>query len=151
MPPLDETDRRLLDDFQRGFPLTPRPYAVLGQRLGLAEDEVRRRLGRLHDAGIISRVGAVVRPHTAGCSTLAALAVPPADLERVAALVSAQPEVNHNYQRDHAFNLWFVICADSREAVGAVLERIADASGLEPLDLPLLEDFHIDLGFPLWT
>ena len=151
MPPLDDTDRRLLNDFQRGFPLTARPYAALGRRLGVTEDEVRRRLGRLRDQGLISRIGAVVRPHTAGCSTLAALAVPPADLDRVAALVSDQPEVNHNYQREHTFNLWFVVCADSRPAVTRVLERIAAASGLEPLDLPLLEDFHIDLGFSLWT
>ena len=148
---LDTVDRRLLNEFQRDFPLIPRPYAALGQRLGITEAEVRTRLQRLQDLGIVGRVGAVLKPHSVGSSILAALAVPPERLEQVAALVSAQPEVNHNYQREHDFNLWFVICADSPEQVTQVLNRIQHATGLEPLPLPLEEDFHIDLGFPLWT
>ena len=148
---LDALDRRLLDDFQRDFPLDPRPYAVLGERLGLAEAEVRSRLHRLTQAGAVSRVGAVFKPHAVGASTLAALAVPPEALERVASLVSALPEVNHNYQREHTFNLWFVICAADQMAVQWTLREIRRCTGLEPLDLPLIEDFHIDLGFPLWS
>jgi len=148
---LDVLDRRLLDEFQRDFPLEPRPYAVLGERLGVDEQTVRTRLHRLKDFGAIGRVGAVFKPHAVGASTLAALAVPAADLQRVADLVSAIPEVNHNYQREHDFNLWFVICADDEAAVRRVLREIRRQTGLEPLDLPLLEDFHIDLGFPLWN
>ncbi|HVI49603.1 MAG TPA: Lrp/AsnC family transcriptional regulator [Candidatus Sulfotelmatobacter sp.] len=148
---LDCLDRRLLDEFQRDFPLDPRPYAVLGERLGVDEETVRQRLERLKASGSISRVGAVFKPHAVGASTLAALAVPPADLERVAAIVSAMPEVNHNYQREHDFNLWFVVCAADEAAVRRTLREIRRQTGLEPLDLPLLEDFHIDLGFPLWN
>ena len=149
---MDDADRRLLDEFQRDFPLTARPYAVLAERLGLEEAAVRQRLAALKDAGAISRVGAVFRPHTVGCSTLAALAVPPDDLERVAAQVSAWPQVNHNYQREHAYNLWFVVTAQNQAEVTEVLAGIEAATGLVPLDLPLLEDFHIDLGFRLqWS
>ena len=148
---LDALDRRLLDEFQRDFPLVSRPYEVLAERLGISGAEVQSRLQRLKDTGAVSRVGAVFKPHAVGASTLAALAVPPEDLERVAELVSAIPEVNHNYQREHAFNLWFVICADDRLAVQRTLREIRRRTGLEPLDLPLLEDFHIDLGFPLWN
>lgn len=148
---MDAIDRRLLDEFQRDFPLDSRPYAVLGDRLGIDEAAVRRRLERLMAGGSVSRVGAVFKPHAVGASTLAALAVPPADLERVAALISAMPEVNHNYQREHDYNLWFVICAGDERAVRRSLREIHRLTGLEPLDLPLLEDFHIDLGFPLWN
>lgn len=146
---LDETDRRLLDDFQHDFPLTPRPYADLAERLGTSEADVIERLARLQQAGAVSRVGAVIRPHAVGASTLAAMAVPPEWLERVAELVSGYPEVNHNYQRDHRLNLWFVVTATARDEVQAVMADIERRTGLAVLDLPMLEDFHIDLGFGL--
>jgi DNA-binding Lrp family transcriptional regulator len=149
---MDALDRRLLDDFQHDFPLDSRPYAVLGDRLGIAEDEVVRRLDNLRRQGAVSRVGAVIRPHAVGHSTLAAMAVPAEWLERVAELVSGYPEVNHNYQRDHRLNLWFVVTASGRDDVRAVLDDIERRTGLEVLDLPMLEQFHIDLGFGLkWT
>lgn len=149
---LDVIDRRLLDDFQHHFPLSPRPYAELAERLGTCEADVLQRLDRLQRAGAVSRVGAVIRPHAVGASTLAAMAVPAAWLERVAELVSGYPEVNHNYQRDHRLNLWFVVAAAARDDVHAVLADIERRTGLEVLDLPMLEDFHIDLGFGLqWT
>lgn len=129
-----------------------RPYAAVAERVGVDEAEVIDRLARLSRGGMVSRVGAVFRPHAVGGSTLAALAVPDDDLERVAALVSAYPEVNHNYQREHRLNLWFVVTAPSAEAVQAVLADISAQTGLEVLDLPLLEHFHIDLGFDLkWS
>jgi DNA-binding Lrp family transcriptional regulator len=146
---LDTLDRRLLEDFQRDFPLSERPYAELGERLGCTEAEVLERLGRLRAAGIVSRVGAVVRPHALGWSTLAALAVPPERLEEVAELVSGYQAVNHNYEREHVFNLWFVVTACDRAGVAAVLNDIEERCGLEPLDLPLEAPYHIDLGFPL--
>ena len=149
---LDAIDRRLLDDFQHDFPLSARPYAEIGERLGIAEAEVMERLARLTRAGAVSRVGAVIRPHAVGASTLAAMAVPAEWLERVAELVSSYPEVNHNYQREHRLNLWFVVAAAGRDDVVAVLGDIERRTGIGVLDLPMLEDFHIDLGCGLrWS
>lgn len=140
---------RLLDGFQRDFPLCPRPFAEIARRLGTDEASVLDLLRDLQAKGVVSRVGAVVRPHRAGWSTLAAIAVPPARLDEVAALVSGYPEVNHNYEREHRINLWFVVAAPSRARVAAVLAEIAARTGLEVLDLPLLEPYRLDLGFPL--
>lgn len=149
---LTDLDRRLLDEFQHDLPLDPRPYARMAEALGITEDQVLGRLERLQRLGAVSRVGAVLPPNRVGASTLAALAVPPGQLEDVAALVSAYPQVNHNYEREHEYNLWFVVTAADRAAVDAVLQDIAAATGLTPLDLPLLEDYFIDLGFRLqWT
>lgn len=149
---LDALDRRLLDEFQRDFPLTADPWAVLADRLGTGEADVLARLGRLRAAGVVARVGATVRPNAVGASTLAAMAVPASRLTEVAAIVSSHPEVNHNYEREHALNLWFVVAAPDRDRVDAVLAAIAGATGLDVIDLPLVEDFHIDLGFGLsWT
>ncbi|MBC7906706.1 MAG: Lrp/AsnC family transcriptional regulator [Rhodospirillaceae bacterium] len=149
---MDPIDRQLLQDFQRDLPLVARPYAAMAERLGIGETEVIDRLDRLTNSGAVSRVGAVLRPHTVGASTLAAMAVPTDRLDSVAALVSAYPEVNHNYQRDHRLNLWFVVATTSAEAVHGVLDDIHQRTGLTVLNLPLEQDFHIDLGFELsWT
>jgi DNA-binding Lrp family transcriptional regulator len=145
----DAVDRRLLDEFQRDFPLCPRPFAEVARRLGASEDEVIARLRRLRDAGVVSRVGATVAPHRAGWSTLAAIAVPDDRIEAVAALVSAYREVNHAYEREHPVNLWFVVTAPDRERVAAVLGQIEARTGLAVLDLPLAEAYRLDLGFPL--
>jgi DNA-binding Lrp family transcriptional regulator len=149
---LGEIDRRLLDDFQHDFPLDPQPFATIAKELGTDEQTVMERLAYLKRLGALSRVGAVLRPNRVGASTLAALAVPPARLEEVAALVSAFSEVNHNYEREHEYNLWFVVTAADSDRVFQVLAEIAAATGVEPIDLPMLEDYFIDLGFSLqWT
>jgi siroheme decarboxylase len=146
---LDINQMRLLNEFQRDFPLEPRPFRHIAEGLGMTEDEVIDVLRHLSEAGAISRIGAVVRPNSVGASTLAAMQVPEDRLDEVADLISARPEVNHNYQRDHAINLWFVVATDSREAVTRVLEDIEAATGITVLDLPLVTPFHIDLGFDL--
>lgn len=149
---LNNMERQLLNDFQHGLPLTPRPFARLAESLAVSEQQVLDGLQRLQDSGAVSRVGPVFRPNTLGVSTLAALAVPSAQLTEVAALVSAYPEVNHNYEREHDINLWFVVTAPNQQRLHAVLEEIAERTGLALLDLPMLEDYFIDLGFRLqWT
>lgn len=149
MSPLTDLEFRLLNDWQRGFPLTPRPYAELAASLGTDEATVLARLAALKEQGHVSRVGAVFRPHVLGWSTLAAVACPPGRLEEVARVIDACPEVNHNYEREHAYNLWFVVAAATHERVDAVLADIHRATGLKPLDLPMVADYHIDLGFAL--
>jgi DNA-binding Lrp family transcriptional regulator len=148
---LDLLDRRLLNDFQRDFPLMERPFAALAGRVGATEREVLDRYRRLAQAGTVSRIGVVFRPNVAGASTLVALMAPPDRIEAVAAYLSDQPEVNHNYEREHRFNLWFVLTAASQAALDASFARIERDIGLPLLSLPLLEEFHIDLGFDLGT
>lgn len=149
---LDALDQRLLDDFQSGIPLTPRPFALMAEQLGMAETEVIARLQRLTEMGVVSRVGPVFRPRQVGTSTLAAMAVPPERLAEVATLVNSFPEVNHNYEREHDFNLWFVLTGPDQTRLERVLDEIGCRAGLPVLDLPMLAEYHIDLGFPLqWT
>jgi siroheme decarboxylase len=145
----DALEFRLLNDFQRDFPLCPAPFAELAARLGVAEKAVLGGLEKLRREGKISRVGAVFAPKRIGASTLAAMAVPPEQLGAVAAAVNRFPEVNHNYEREHRYNLWFVVTAGSEGRLEATLGAIEKAAGYPLLALPLLEEFHIDLGFPL--
>jgi len=147
--PLSELEFRLLNDWQRDFPLVPRPYDELARQLGCDESRVMITLADLRQRGHVSRIGAVFRPHVLGHSTLAAVACPPDRLEAVAALIDAYPQVNHNYEREHRYNLWFVVTAPSPGQVAQTLDDIESDTGLRPLDLPMRADYHIDLGFSL--
>jgi DNA-binding Lrp family transcriptional regulator len=149
-PGVSSLERRLLDEYQNGFPLSPAPYAEIAARLGVTEHAVLEGLRALGRRGLVSRVGAVLSPGRAGASTLAAMSVPPDRLDEVAGLVSAYGEVNHNYEREHRINLWFVVTAADSAAVRKVLGEIEERTGIAVCDLPLLEAYHIDLGFPLW-
>ena len=148
---LDATDFLLVNPWQRGFPLEPRPFREIGGKAGLSEHEAIARLERLRQQGVIDRVGPVFRPNTVGASVLAAMAVPQERLAAVAELVSAQPGVNHNYEREHRYNLWFVVTGSTPAEIERTLSRVEQAAGLPALRLPLLEQFHADLGFDLDT
>lgn len=139
----------LIDRWQRDFPLEPRPYAAVGRSVGLDEGAAIAALGRLIESGIVTRIGATVRPHAVGASTLAALRAPLDRLDAVAAMVSAEPLVTHNYEREHALNLWFVVAGSDHETVAGTIERIEETTGLAAIELPLVKAYRLDLGFPL--
>jgi len=142
-------EQRLLNDFQRGMSLSSTPFLDMAKQLGVGEDVVMQSIRSLQDRGVISRVGPVFRPNTIGASTLAAMSVAEDDLERVANIVSAYPEVNHNYERDHAYNLWFVVAASGEAQLEVVLGEIARSAGYSLMSLPMLDDYFIDLAFGL--
>ena len=125
---LDTTNRRLLDEFQRDLPLQSQPFMAVGDALGIAEGEVLARLRALLAIGMITRVGATVRPNTVGVSTLAAMAVPDHRIEEVATIVGEERGVNHSYLREDEWNLWFVPTAPAADGLKASLDRIAQRS-----------------------
>ena len=149
---LSTVERVLLNDFQHDFPLDPRPFKRMAEELGIDEREVISMLQELKESGVISRVGPVFKPNRVGVSTLAAVAVQPQQLEEMAQRINEYAEVNHNYERDHHYNLWFVVTAPDREHLDKVLAEIGKKTGQQVLDLPMIRDYHIDLGFQLkWT
>ena len=149
MREFSQLEQRLLNEFQHGLPLTAEPFADIARQLGVYETTVLETLQRLQTEGVVSRVGAVFRPNRIGASTLAAIAVPETELEQVADIVSSFAEVNHNYEREHRFNLWFVVVAEDEQQLQRVLQEIETSCGYTVLDLPLLNEHFIDLGFDL--
>ena len=147
---LSTLEKQLLDSFQHGFPLSHAPYADIADALGADEAKVIACLRSLGERGLISRIGPVLAPQRIGASTLAAMSVPEPVLERVADLVSGFAEVNHNYEREHPINLWFVVTAPNEIRLRQVLNEIETRTGYRVYNLPMLESYHIDLGFPLW-
>ena len=142
-------EQHLLNDFQRDMSLSATPYADMARQLNVSEEEVLKSAKSLQERGVISRVGPVFRPNKIGVSTLAAMSIPADELECVARIVSAFPEVNHNYEREHEFNLWFVVTACSEEHLDIVLYEIEQHTEYPLMSLPMLEDYFIDLGFNL--
>jgi len=152
---LSRLEKHLLNEYQRGMPLSETPFADIASHLQefdiqASEQEVISCFSDLQERGLISRVGAVLKPQKVGSSTLAAVAAPEGRINEVAEIINAFPEVNHNYLREHQYNIWFVVTAETEQQVQDVLLAIEEQSGLSVLDLPMEEDFHIDLGFPLW-
>lgn len=143
---IDALDRRIIDALQGGFPLTERPYADAAAAFGIEEAELLVRLERLLAEGVLSRFGPLYNAERmGGAVTLAAMAVPQERFEEVAALVNAHPEVAHNYERDDALNMWFVVAAERPERVAEVLDEIARETGLAVFDLPKRTEFFLEL------
>jgi DNA-binding Lrp family transcriptional regulator len=146
---LSALHKQLLDAFQRDFPLTPRPYLTIAEHLGVSEDEVLIAFEQLSQQQFISRIGAVIPPNHIGVSSLVAMAIAPEQLDDIAEKISRYSQVNHNYEREHRFNLWFVAIADTAQQLEAVIADIEQSTGYSALRLPLVRDFFIDLGFRL--
>jgi DNA-binding Lrp family transcriptional regulator len=145
----DELRRSLLNDWQRGFPLVATPFARIAATLGCSEAAVIEQYQSLRSEGSLSRIGGVFAAGAGGAGVLAAVAVPPAQLDAVAALVSAQPGVNHNYEREHRWNLWFVLNGRNAAAVQRTMDAIEVVVRLPMLRLPMQRAYRIDLGFDL--
>ena len=149
---LDPTESRLLDDWQSNFPLISRPYKDIANALCISEEQVLDLLAGFQSDGTVSRVGPVFRPNTIGVSTLVAVAVAgEAELLEVAAVINQFEAVNHNYEREDNFNLWFVAAAEDADTLNDVLDTIERRIGRDLLRLPLVRDYHIDLGFSMRT
>jgi siroheme decarboxylase len=146
---LTDLHKRLLNDFQCDFPLLERPYQAIADQLGVSEEHVLSALTELSEQRYISRVGPIIRPNHLGISSLVAMAIPAEQLEQVAEIVSSYSEVNHNYERENRFNLWFVVIAAHEAHLVSILQEIELRTGLTTMRLPLLDDYFINLGFEL--
>lgn len=146
---LSTLHKQLLNDYQQDFPLSPTPYRDIAEQLGVSEAEVLSAFQTLSEQQMISRIGPVIAPNSIGCSALVAMAVPDYDLEWVAEVISAYPEVNHNYERENRFNLWFVLVADHEQQLQVVIADIEAKTGYQAMLLPMLADYFINLGFEL--
>ena len=152
---LTSLEKCLLNDYQQGIPLVSEPYAEIAKELTgkgfrVTSAEVIECLNGLKEKGLISRVGPVFKAKTIGGSTLAALSVPGERMDEVAQIVNSFSQVNHNYEREHRYNLWFVVTAESQNEVLLVLDQIEQQTNLKVLNLPMENDYHINLGFPLY-
>jgi len=145
---MDAVDRAIVNQLQGGFPVCERPYAEAASTLGLTEDQLMQRLDILLENGTLTRFGPMYHAERlGGALTLAAMKVPAQDFERVTAIVNGFPEVAHNYAREHAFNMWFVLATEAPERIEQVIGEIEKAAGHRVYNMPKLEEFYVGLRF----
>ena len=143
---MDDIDRRIVNALQGGFPLCDRPFAEAGEALGLSERELISRLRGLLEKKVLTRFGPMYdAERLGGAFSLCAMSIPSQDFERAASLVNAHPEVAHNYERSHRYNLWFVLAADSPAAIRRTIEAIERETGYAVIDLPREEEYFVEL------
>lgn len=147
---LDTIDKRLLDIIQTGFPMDPRPYAVLGERLGITEAEALARVRGLKERKVIRRLGANFQSAKLGFrSTLCAAKVPAEKMDDFVAEVNSHVGVTHNYLRKHDYNIWFTLIGPSWDDVCATLAGITAKTGIEILNLPAERLYKIRVDFQM--
>jgi DNA-binding Lrp family transcriptional regulator len=146
---LTSLHKQLLNDYQQEFPLSATPYQDIAMSLGVTEEAVLAAFDELNQQQFISRIGLVIAPNNIGVSTLVAMAVPDEQLQSIAEIVSLYPEVNHNYERENIFNLWFVLISKDDMHLQTVIESIELETGFKAMQLPLLADYFINLGFEI--
>lgn len=143
---MDALDRAIINRLQGGFPLCERPYAAVAEQLGSSEDEVLVRVERLLRDRVLTRFGPMYHAERLGGGlSLVAMKIPPGDFERVAEIVNAMPEVAHNYAREHAFNMWFVLATETPEGQRETLDRIERETGFPVYAMPKIREYFVEL------
>lgn len=151
---LDKIDEELLQLTQDEFPITKRPWAQLGSKLNITEEETLLRLKRLCNQGVIHKIGPILNSRKIGlkASTLVAMRVPEDRIEHVANIINEYESVSHNYQREHEYNLWFTLKAHNEKELQKIIEEIkrrTEIPDTDVLNLPALHMFKIDVRFQL--
>lgn len=143
---MDDIDRLIINSLQNGFPVCDRPYLQAANTLGLSEQELLERLQTLLDDGTLSRFGPLYHAEQmGGALTLAAVKVPDARFEEVTEIINAFPEVAHNYARNHALNMWFVLATETAEQLQNTITAIEQQAGLSVFNMPKINEYFVGL------
>lgn len=148
---MDTIHRQLINLLQEKFPIASRPFLILGEQLGICEDEVIARIKALKESGYIRRLGGIFDSgHLGYSSTLCALSVPSTRVDEVAAVINGYDCVTHNYLRDDHFNMWFTLIAPSKEKVEEILNEIREKTAVNQiLSLPSQKVYKIRTNFSI--
>lgn len=148
---MDELDKKILRAVQSKLPIAEKPWAALGQELGISEDEVIARLTDLKKRGIIRRIGGNFDSTSLGwAATLCAAKVPDEKFQRFVQAVNAYSGVTHNYRREHEFNVWFTFIAENMEQIEKNLADLAEETGVADIcSMPSIRKYKIKVDFPV--
>ena len=152
MPELSTVDRQIIDELQGDFPVCSRPYAEAAARLGLTEETLIAALNRLLETRVLTRFGPLFQiERNGGAFVLAALAVPEADYAQVTEQVNALPQVAHNYRREHALNMWFVLATETQAGIPEAIAEIERQTGLTVYAFPKEREYFVNLRLGVRT
>lgn len=143
---MDEIDKKIVNQLQTGFPVSERPYLEVATQLGIDENELIGRLKCLLDNKTLTRFGPMYNAEKlGGAFSLVAMKVPPNSFDHVAEIVNDYIEVAHNYQRDHEFNMWFVLATESTQRISEINNDIEQRTGIQTFNMPKLDEYFVGL------
>lgn len=145
---MDATDKAIVNGLQGGLPICERPFLEMASQFGISEKELIARLENLLSQKVLTRFGPMFQiERMGGAFSLAAMKVPEHHYERVTAMVNALPEVAHNYQREHDFNMWFVLATETPKGIGHAIARIEVETGYPVYNMPKEKEFFVGARF----
>ena len=145
---LTKLQKRLCNALQEGLPICPKPYADLAKFLNNNEETVLQEIGQLKEAGVIRRICALINSRALGMtSTLVTAHIPEENLQEVTGAVNALENVSHNYLREHYYNLWFTLQAESPEQIEVTVSSLSGRFGIDFYSLPIERVFKLDVRF----
>lgn len=146
MKTVSEFDRRIINALQGGFPICETPFAAVAAMLGIGESHLIAHLERLLADGVLTRFGPLFQiERLGGAFCLAAIAAPEERFGEIAGIVNARPEVAHNYRREHALNMWFVLATETPDEIARVIDRIARETGCEVFNFPKSREYFVEM------
>lgn len=145
---MDEIDRNIINTLQGNFPIDDHPYAIIAQQLNISEDELLKRLATLLSEKTLTRFGPMFDIQKLnGHFSLCAIRVPHKRFQEVTEIVNDFAEVAHNYERDHEFNMWYVLATESLAQITATNQAIEKKTGLKVYNMPKIQEFFVGLHF----
>ena len=145
---MDQLDRDIINQLQQAFPIVSRPFQEAAETLGTSESELMTRISFMLEDGLLTRFGPLYHAEKlGGALSLCAIAVPAESFDEIAEKVNQFPEVAHNYQRDHHYNMWFVLATESEDLLNECVTRIEDLTNHKVHSLPKIEEFFVGLHF----
>ena len=143
---MDNIDRDIINTLQDGFPICTSPYKQVAQDLHISEQELITRLQKLLETGVLSRFGPMYHAEQmGGALSLAAVKAPEKDFDNIAKTINALPEVAHNYAREHALNMWFVLATETPQQIQQVISKIEEKTGLTVYNMPKIREYFVGL------
>jgi len=150
---IDRLDKKLLNELQKGLPVTPRPFRAIAQKAGFSEAEILQRLKRFKKKGIIRTIQASFDYRKLGYkSTLIGMRLPKLRLAKLTKQINSYNGVTHSYIRDHKYNLWFTLIAKSNKEMQEIIRKIKKTASVhedELLNLPAVNTFKLEVIFDL--
>lgn len=142
---LDDIDQRLITLIQTGLPLSPTPYADIGEELQLDEEDVIQRIQKLKDDNVVKRFGVVVRHHELGykANAMTVWNIPDEAVSELGACMGQFDFVTLCYRRprrlpDWPYNLFTMIHGKDRDDVLANIELLAKRCNLKEVEYNVL-------------
>jgi len=145
---LTEFQRQLCNLLQAGLPVCARPFEAVAAMVNSDEETVLQEVRRLMDCRLIRRFSVLVNYRATGAAgTLATAHVPQEYLPAVIDAVNSIEGVSHNYLRQHHYNLWFTLQAESPGRIDKILSDLSVRFGMDFKSLPVERTFKLDVRF----